>query len=278
MNPKYPVYIISKGRWESRQTSKSLEAMEVPYKIVIEPQEYDDYSSVIDPSKIITLPFSNLQQASIPARNWVWEDALSKGWDRYWLLDDNINGFMRLNKNYRGKVNSGTIFRCAEDFVDRYENVALAGFEYRHFSGGARRKKPAYRLNSRIYSCTLIKTDLPYRWRGLYNEDTDLCLRILKEGWCTVMFNCFLQNKAGTMIMKGGNTDEIYLKTDNRREFAESLKEQHPDVADIVWRYGRWHHQVDYSSFRGNKLIKKEGLVIPEGVNNYGMKLIEVDK
>ena len=27
MNPKYPVYIISKGRWESRLTSKALEKM-----------------------------------------------------------------------------------------------------------------------------------------------------------------------------------------------------------------------------------------------------------
>lgn len=71
MNPKYPVYIISKGRHESRLTSKALEVMNVPYHIVIEPQEYDLYASVIDPKKIKVLPFSNLGQGSIPARNWV---------------------------------------------------------------------------------------------------------------------------------------------------------------------------------------------------------------
>lgn len=278
MNPEYPVYIISKGRWKSRQTSKALEKMGVPYKIVVEPQEYEEYAKVIDPIKIIQTPFSNLGQGSIPVRNFVWEDSIAKGYARHWILDDNINGFMRLNKNYRGKVNSGTIFKCAEDFVDRYENVALAGFEYRHFSGGARRKKPAFRLNNRIYSCTLIKNQLPFRWRGKYNEDTDLSLRLLKDGWCTVMFNCFLQNKAGTMSVKGGNTDEVYANTDNRREFAESLRDQHPDVVEVVWRYQRWHHQVNYKPFRGNKLIKKEGLVIPKGVNNYGMKLVDVKK
>ena len=52
MNPKYPIYIISKGRHESRYTSKALEKMRVPYHIVVEPQEYDDYASVIDPKKI----------------------------------------------------------------------------------------------------------------------------------------------------------------------------------------------------------------------------------
>ena len=64
MNPDYPVYIISKGRSESRLTSKSLEKIGVPYCIVIEPQEYDDYASVITPEKILVLPFSNLGQGS----------------------------------------------------------------------------------------------------------------------------------------------------------------------------------------------------------------------
>ena len=50
MNPKYPIYVISKGRWDSRLTSKALERMKVPYHIVVEPQEYKYYSDVIDNS------------------------------------------------------------------------------------------------------------------------------------------------------------------------------------------------------------------------------------
>ena len=69
MNPNYPVYIVSKGRWDSRLTSKALEEMKMPYSIVVEPQEYENYASVIDPAKILVLPFSNLGQGSIPARN-----------------------------------------------------------------------------------------------------------------------------------------------------------------------------------------------------------------
>ena len=61
MNPKYPVYIISKGRWESRLTSKSLEEIDVPYYIVIEPQEYNNYAAVIESSRIIILSLSNLE-------------------------------------------------------------------------------------------------------------------------------------------------------------------------------------------------------------------------
>jgi len=80
---RYPVYIISKGRWESRQTSRALERINMPYRIVIEPQEYDQYAAVIDPKKILVLPFSNLGQGSIPARNWVWEHSIGEGAKRH---------------------------------------------------------------------------------------------------------------------------------------------------------------------------------------------------
>jgi hypothetical protein len=114
MNPGYPVYIISKGRWESRHTSKTLEKIKVPYSIVIEPQEYDKYAAVIDPQKILVLPFSNLGLGSIPARNWVWEHAISSsGAARHWILDDNIDRFIWLNRNTKYPVGSGTIFKAA---------------------------------------------------------------------------------------------------------------------------------------------------------------------
>ena len=276
MNPKYPVYIISKGRSDSRLTSKALEKMKVPYNIVIEPQEYDNYVAVIDSKKILVLPFSNLGQGSIPARNWVWEHSVSISAERHWILDDNIDGFMRLNRNKKIKVASGTIFKCAEDFIERYKNIAIAGFNYDYFAK-ARQKIPPIYFNTRIYSCILIKNDISYRWRGRYNEDTDLSLRVLKDGWCTILFNAFLCDKVSTLLMKGGNTDNVYIDGDNRLKFAQSLQQQHPDVVEVTWRFGRWHHQVDYRPFKANKLIKKDGIKINPGVNNYGMKLVTID-
>lgn len=273
MNPKYPVYIISKGRWERRQTAKALEVMNVPYHIVIEPQEYENYSAVIDKSKILVLPFSNLGQGGIPARNWVWEHAISIGAERHWILDDNMDSFYRVNRNMKLIVKTGVIFKAAEDFVDRYENIAIAGFQYNSFVFKDA-IVPPYRLNTRIYSCILIKNDLPYRWRGRYNEDTDLSIRALKDGWVTMLFNAFVVNKETTMRAKGRNTDELY-KDDGRKKMAESLAEQHPDVAEVTFKFGRWHHQVNYKPFKNNKLIKKDGINILKGINNYGMVIKE---
>lgn len=275
---RYPIYIISKGRWETRKTAKALMAMNQPFRIVVEPSEYAMYAKHIPLEQIITCPedFSKRGEGSIPVRNFVWEHSLQEGHERHWILDDNIEQFNRLHNNLQVKVLTGAIFEAAEDFVDRYINIALAGFQYDYFAK-AKTVLPPFYLNTRIYSCTLIKNDIPYRWRGKYNEDTDLSLRALKDGWVTCMFYAFIQQKAQTLTVKGGN-EAIYKETNNRREFAESLQQQHPDVTSVVWKFNRWHHQVNYKPFKNNALIRKQGVVIPKGINNYGMKLINLNE
>jgi len=296
MNPIYPIYIISKGRADSRQTSRTLEDMNVPYRIVIEESEYDDYAAVIDPEKILTLPSDFRENpkyaipdpinghigGSIPVRNWVWEHSIKEGHKRHWIMDDNIRHFYRLNQNLKTRVTSGNIIRACEEFTDRYENVPMSGMNYAFFAP-AFSKRPPYYLNTRVYSCILLSNDIPHRWRGRYNEDTDLSLRILKDGYCTFLFNAFLCGKSATMAMSGGNTEEVYAKDgnefDNRLTFAESLRDQHPDVVQITKKWGRWHHHVNYDGFKvSNKPILKTGLSIPKGTNEYGMKLVRINE
>lgn len=275
MNPKYPIYIISKGRWESRLTSKALEEINVPYRIVVEPNEYDNYAKVIDKSKIIVAPenFSERGQGGIPVRNFVWEHSIKEGHKRHWILDDNIRKFRRFNNDIKYLVTDGTIFRCAELFVDRYKNVALSGFQYSSFMAYNRQKRP-FTHNTRIYSCILIQNDIPFRWEGKYNEDSDLAIRVLKSRkYCTILFNAFLQDKASTMTMKGGNTDSIYNEGDNRKEFAKSLERKHPDVVKTIWRYNRWHHSINFNSFKDIDLIRVDDYNVGKGINNYGMYL-----
>lgn len=276
---RYPLYIISKGRWEKTLTANALGRMGVPYKIVVEPSEYSNYCSALKKENVLKLPdnFSERKQGSIPVRNWVWEHSISNGFKKHWVIDDNIQNFYRLNKNRFGKVLCDGIFRASEDFVDRYENIAISGFEYLFFAGGEWPKKPPFRLNHRVYSTLLIDNSLPFRWRGKFNEDTDLCIRALKSNFVTLTFLAFAQDKTTTLRMKGGNTDTIYNETDNRLEFAESLQKQHPDCVKVVRRYNRWHHDVDFSKFSNNKLIKRKNLSIPDRINNYNMKLVVVE-
>lgn len=252
----YPIYVISKGRSSSCLTSRELSSMGVDHYLVCEPDEAVLYQKNYPNAKLIITPFRNLGLGSIPVRNFVWDHSIEIGAARHWVLDDNIEGFHRLHKNTKYKILDRTPFNCIENFVDRYDNVPISGMNYYSFCK-ATDKVPAFYKNTRVYSCILLDNSLPIRWRGRFNEDTDLCLRVLKMGMCTVLFNSFLCGKVTTMRMRGGNTDSIYNDTDNRKEFAESLVNQHPDVAKVTWKFNRWHHQVDYSSFKKNKLIKK---------------------
>lgn len=259
-NPRYPVYIVSKGRADTRLTSKSLERMGVPYYIVVEPQDKGDYACWIDESKILVTPFSNHGDGPGRARNWCWDHAKEVvGAKRHWVLDDNIDGFYRLHNNQKIEMADGGCFRVAEDFVDRFSNIPVAGFAYNFFVV-PNSSYPPFILNTRIYSCLLIDNACPYRWRARYNEDTDQSLRVLKDGQCTLQFYEFLQGKVATQAMQGGNTAEFYA-VEGTWNKSVMLEQMHPDVAKVVYRYGRWHHEVNYRPFSKNtpRPIKNTG-------------------
>tara|TARA_Y100000310_G_C20073707_1_gene530571 strand:+ start:155 stop:487 length:333 start_codon:yes stop_codon:yes gene_type:complete len=92
---------------------------------------------------------------------------------------------------------------------------------------------------------------------------------MLKDHWCTVLFYAFLQDKQTTQKMQGGNTTEFYERegTLPKSQMQVAL---HPDISRLVWRYGRWHHLVDYSGFQ-QRLRRRQGLVIQPGNHEYGM-------
>lgn len=270
----YPLYVISKGRADECLTAQFLSTDGVDYRLVVEPQEYDAYAAQFDPDRILVLPFSNLGQGSIPARNWVWDHAISQGSERHWILDDNIRYMLRRWKAMRLPMNSERAFSAMEEFVDRYENIAIGGPNYAMFVPDRERYPPFYH-NVRVYSCLLIRNDLEQRWRGRYNEDTDLYLQVIAAKWCTVLFNAFLIQKVATMTMGGGNTDDLY-QGDGRLRMARSLERQWPGVVSVQRRWGRPQHvTVRRSKGFDTPLRRKSGATAQDTVttDEHGMTL-----
>ena len=282
MGSRYPICIPSKGRADCQKTGKALDRMGVDYRFFVEETEYETYCQHIGEDKVVLMPFHDLGQGSIPARNYIWEWAREREHARHWTVDDNISSFYRCTANRRLRVLGGGYFRAMEDFIDRYENVAIAGPHDIAFVGDRDPSLTPYLLNSRVYSCILLDTRLGHRWRGRYNEDTDLSLRLLKDGFCSMLFRSLCMDKPGTAgskstALKGGNTDNVYNTDDKRLAFAESLKEQHPDCVEVVWKFNRWHHSVDYSPFKKNRLRRKLGVTEEVGHDDYGMVLVRDD-
>lgn len=233
--------------------------MNANFFAIVEEQEFENYAKYIDRKNLLVLDLAykrsyetldnrgdSLSYGPGPARNFAWDHARSQGYDWHWVMDDNIRSFYIWNNNEKIRCYNSSFFLAMEQFCERYSNIAMAGPQYEMFIP-RKRWRPLYSTNTRIYSCNLIRNNLPYRWRGRFNEDTILSLDMLKDGWCTVIFNVFLQQKISTQTLPGGNTDEFYRKgTANK---SQMLFDVYPQFTRLIMRYGRPHHLVDYRRF-----------------------------
>lgn len=261
MTTKYPVYIVSKGRWDNPITAKFMMEDGVDFMIVVEPQEYDNYCKNIPKENILITPFSNLGLGSYPARNFAWEHALKNGHKRYWCFDDNIYRTRQLFKGKKIPCDSLNAIKMLEEFTDRYENVAITSFSYSMFVVGTQVNKPFY-LNHHAYSAMLIKTQMKHRWRMKYNEDVDLCLQVLHDRMCIISSNVLMVDKVSTTAkMKGGNQTELYKGNSHDKKVlkAKSLELMWPQYCKTVFRFNRPHHFVDWSVFN-HPLIRRDDI------------------
>ena len=261
-NPQFPIYIISKGRSKTCVTADHLIKMDVPFRIVIEKSEWNDYAEVYGEDRLLELDMSfresfdtyikdfddSKSKGSGPARNFVWwhaKNVVKAKW--HWIMDDNIMGFTYYHYEQRVKAVDGSLFAAAEDFVSRYDNIGISGLNYHMFAVPGSKDRP-YVANTKIYSCLLINNDNPVRWAGRYNEDVDICIRTLKEGYSTIQFDAFLAKKMATQTMAGGNTDAFYAEEGTLPK-SNMLMHNHPDITSVMWRFQRWHHQTNYDIF-----------------------------
>lgn len=271
---KYPVYIPSKNRAEVCYTAQCFLKDLVNFKIVVEPSQVKKYQEIFGVDQLLILPEDNMKL--LGSRLWIREHSINNGFDRHWQFDDNIRWFYRRYKGKRIICNAGIALKIIEEFTDRYENIGISGLNYEMFAP-EHNLIPPYYLNVHVYSASLINNRMLYKWRLIYNDDTDLCLQVLTGGMCTVLFNAFLVKKIRTMLIKGGNTDDLYQQ-DGRLKMARALEAMWPEWVTTKWRFGRAQHVIK-NSWRDFKtpLIRRTDIDwdnLPE-IDNYGMKLVK---
>ena len=248
--PRHPIYIPTKGRCDSSLTARWLLRDEVPFRLIVEPSEYDIYAARFGIELLLALPRDDMKL--VGARNWIMSHAIEEGHTWHWQIDDNIRGMKRrckVNGEIKRKsFRAGPALATMEAFADSYKNIALIGPTYSMFLPDTRRSSP-FRLNCHVYSCTLINHAIePIRWRLVYNDDVDLCLQVLAAGWCTIQVQAFSVTKNRTMYNRGGNTP-IY-QGDGRLQMARSLERIWPRIVQVKRRFGRPQHVIDWRRFR----------------------------
>lgn len=251
MVSKFPIYIISKGRYEKPLTAKLFENAGIDYLIAVEPQEYELYSKALNEKRVLKLPFSNLGLGSYPARNYCWEHARQNGYKYHWLFDDNFLMFKKWINSKRVRIENikDALIYVEENAIKT--NVDITGFERPEFCRKVPKK--AFKNNCHVYSAMLIKNNLPYRWRLKYNEDVDLCLQVLHNGGSTSSCVYYMAKKVDTgQKMKGGNQTELYQGNAPKKKLlkAKMLEAVWPQYAKTVIRFGRHHHLIDWKQFK----------------------------
>lgn len=289
MLPRYPIYVPSKGRHDRRSafTLRALAKYGVPFRLVVEPAEADSYAYLVsDRDRMLVLPENGF--GLLRARNWIRDHAEAEGHGRHWQLDDNISIFYRIWEAERIPICAGTALRVCEDLTDRFENVGISGLNYTMFASPTSGLPRPFTVNCHVYSCTLINHRMPYRWRLKYNDDTDICLQALTHGWATILVSAVNAQKLPTMVVAGGNTDDLYrdnpgaaenvevgTDTFGRYRMARSLERMWPSVVKVTRRFDRYQHSVNWAAFETVPLVVRSDVdldAFPD-VDEYGLEL-----
>lgn len=280
--PRYPVFIPSKGRADRLLTAKMFTKAGVPFKVVVEPSEVPAYERQWGADSVVSLPENN--RGLVYSRNWIKRHSTEQGHARHWQFDDDIRRMIRLHRGKRIVCDAGVALAVAEDFTDRYENVALTSFNSWFLvptTGIMAMDWKPFMLNARCYTVFLVSNAIPNYWRGRYNEDTDMSLQVLAAGMCTVLLNAFLIDTPTTMTAPGGQMVSAAgsYQGDGRLRMARDLERQWPGVVTVKRKFKRAQHEIKglWQKF-DTPLRLKPGAKFSREPDNYGLELQEVRK
>lgn len=281
-HPEFPIYIPSKGRYGRSETARMFDRYGTPYRVVVEPQEVDNYAKVVGKERLVVLPKND--QGLVYARNFCKQHSIDEGHERHWQFDDDIRQMGRMYRRDRIQCDSSIAIVAAEQFIQRYENVGLCAFNHIGFLPPMAKCAP-FHLNTRCYTCFCMWNKLPNTWRYRYNEDTDMSLQVIAAGYCTIMFNAFFMqtcdtNYGGKESKVEGGQQAVYAD-DGRLKMSRDLERQWPRVVTTTRKFGRPQHKVasNWAKF-DTKLIRRKDIDWEnmQAIDELGMTLTDVDK
>jgi hypothetical protein len=194
---------------------------------MVEPQDFDVYKKKF--KNVINIKKNN--KGVHYCRNYVLEWAKKNNYDKFWLIDDNIDSmFYRPMDKIKGfrireKINNPTkVFNYIEEIADRCVNFGAGCLTH---DGFAFSKKNDIDINKMVYCFQLINSNIKSRFQPRTAEDIDFSVRILREGWVTMCFNMYSFKKPKSGSMEGG-CNSIDYKNDGRKKRFLTLANDYP--------------------------------------------------
>lgn len=204
-NNKYTIYIPSKGRARTNKATRTLSGLN--YKLVVEPQDYDEYCLIHSSEHVIQLDKNN--QGLAYARNFIKNYSRSIGEEKHWQVDDDIEGFKVRKKGAERneKVTAITCLSIVEHCTDMFSNVAVSGINSDIFAFSRSR---AVQKNKLTCQCVLVDNKMKGDWAYGGVEDWHYTLSVLENGYCTLAFDHLMTYSPPPGKNPGGNTGTHY--------------------------------------------------------------------
>jgi hypothetical protein len=216
MNNLWPIYIQTKGRPDC-PTLKLLPPGSA--LIVIEPQDKQPYDQV--PALRLVLPQDNM---GLPrSRQVVFNHAVTKGHHWYWLMDDDVKKFYRVQNGKTIECPAEEALLAAQAMFSDRPFVAQGALEYSQFAWSNRR---GFCLDSYCDVVVAINTRLAAvaKWDASFplKSDRDFTMQLLAAGYSTMRCatHCFATPKNGS---NAGGLSHVYRTPDAERAFAARM-------------------------------------------------------
>ena len=113
IQPRYPIFIPSKGRAHNLKTAKALDRDDVSYKVVVEPSQVESYVKVVGEQRLLVLPENG--KGLVYSRNWITDHAKTLGTERHWQIDDDISDFYRVYRGMRLRCDAAGWAGCGRE-------------------------------------------------------------------------------------------------------------------------------------------------------------------
>ena len=231
--PKFTFYIPSKNRSDSIITHKVLLQLGITnYKVVVEPQNKEAYSTVFAPDNLVVMDKND--QGIAYARNYIKNYSKQNGETHHWQLDDDIKSLYYIwGQSGKERMKDSFAFTTVETLMIKYPRLGISGFSHAAFAAFQKKK---YNFSKQCCTVFCVNNSKAATWDPETIEDTDYSLQILYAGDCTLLFNCFCYNIPKQLSQKGGNTEAFAEGALYKRQL--KLQEKYPGMFQLEIKNG----------------------------------------
>jgi hypothetical protein len=249
----YPIYIPSKGRADSITTAGLLQKSGVPFKILVEPQDFDSYSKNFKQEELLLMEVNN---GGIDyARNFAKAHSTALGAKFHWQFDDDIQHFRFRIDNKNKNTDPAHVINLVESVTNLYTNIGTAAPMYDTYAFAA---PSPIRLNKMVASAMLFNNEGEQKFRPMIIDDIDMTMQYLDAGLCTLLFSTALVNLPTTPNDTGGMGAEARVGNTMRIR-CENLVKQWGDVFKVITKNNapRIAPSTVWSTFKQQPILKE---------------------